>query len=250
MEEDIKILIRFPNKEMTAKEYIQFSKKILQQLKAFSDDFKTLYAWGSEVNAGKYLKDDLSDFESTVFEQLNDKEIAYMNPDKSNKNFTLDSKCFIGYSNTYSTNKDYKLDKISITIGAGKDKAKKEDVGILNFQFSKSLQHKLNLSKLIELLEFCIDLVNPVYAIISSFKFTNKVNKEDDNIEIGWITYIDNKGVANLLPKDIGKKIFPNGSVVFWLSKEKALSTDDKAVEKAIQIRNILGEKGLLNYPS
>ncbi|MDR2951307.1 MAG: hypothetical protein LBV71_19130 [Prevotella sp.] len=245
--EEIDILTRFPNREMTAREYLMFSKNILLQLKSFSSDFNALYAWGSETNMGRYLKDDLSDFESVVFNQLKDDNIAYSNPDKSNKKFTLDSKCFIGYNNSYSTNDNYKQSQITVTIGAGKENPSNDDVGILNFEFSEILQSKLNLPNLIQLLEFSINLVNPYYGTISSFEFGKKTNKKKDNIEIGWITYIFNKEVFKLLPKNVGKKILSNGGVIFWLSEERPLSTNERAVQKAIEIRNILAEHEFLN---
>ena len=118
MEEQF-ITISFPNKIMTVREYLAFSKNILSELKAFSDDFKQLYAWGSEAHHGKFLKEDLRDFDPVVFEQIKDEKIAYVNPDKTNKDFTLDSKSFIGFSNSYSTDKDYKKEQITITISAG-----------------------------------------------------------------------------------------------------------------------------------
>jgi len=247
--EDFKILSRFPNKEMTTKEYLMFSKNILLQLKSFSSDFNTLYAWGSAPNHGTYLKEDLSDFESVVFNQLRNDEIAYSNPDKTNKQFTLDSKCFIGYSNSYSTNKDYKQNQITITIGAGKEDVSNNDMGILNFEFSKKLQSNLSLSNLIKLLEFIIKIVDPYYLTIISNELRRKVKVEGQDCWIGWITYISNKEVAAMLPSDIvNKRVLSNGGVIFWLSEDKALSTDEKAVQKAIKIRNILAKNSLLNY--
>lgn len=248
--EEVKIIIRFHDKEMTAREYISFSKDILMQLKYFSDDFKTLYAWGTEANAGTYLKEDLTDFESVVLNQLRDDEIAYSNPDKSNKDFTLDSKCFIGYRNSYSTNQDYKQDQITVTIEAGKESAKKNDAGILNFKFSKSLQSKLDLQYLLKLLELNVNLVNPYYATVSSFKFNERINKDDTDIEIGWITYIADTKIIDLLPSDIEKKHIINRGTIFWISKEKALSTNEYDVKKGIEIRDILALKGFLDIPA
>jgi hypothetical protein len=240
--ENYKVLIRFPNREMTAKEYILFSKDILLQLQHFADDFKTLYAWGAEANAGVYLKEDLSDFESVVFSQLNDTEIAYSNPDKSNKKFTMDSKCFIGYSNSYSTNKDYKQQQITVTIGAGKENLKNGDMGILNFEFSKSLQPNLDLSYLLKLLEFSINLVNPYYVTVISNELRRKVSINNENYWIGWINYFADKEVLNLLPANINTKLLFDKGVCFWLSEKMPASTDEDIVQKALQIRENIKE--------
>ena len=65
MEEQF-ITISFPNKIMTVREYLAFSKNILSELKAFSDDFKQLYTWKSEAHHGKFLKENYSDRKSVV----------------------------------------------------------------------------------------------------------------------------------------------------------------------------------------
>jgi hypothetical protein len=243
--ENYKILIRFPNRKMTAKEYILFSKNILLQLQNFANDFKTLYAWGSESNTGVYLKEDLSDFESVVFSQLNDTDIAYSNSDELNKKFTMDSKCFIGYSNSYSTNKDHKQKQITVTIGAGKENLKNEDMGILNFEFSKSLQTSLDLSYSLKLLEFSINLVNPYYGTIISNELRRKVSIDNENYWIGWINYFADKEVLSFLPTNINAKLLFDKGVIFWLSEEIPTSTNDEIVQKAIRIRENI--KGILS---
>ena len=243
--EEINVLCRFPNIEMTTREYLKFSKNILSQLKIFSDDYKTFYAWGSEAKAGMYLKEDLSDFESVVFNQLRSDELAFINPEKSNKDLTLDSKCHINFGNTYSINKNHK-DKIDITISAGS--INKNEVGLLNFEFSNSLQPYLYFTDLLSLLEFSIELINPFYATISSFEFRKKVSLKDDQIKIGWITYFSNKNVAEILPKWVNKKVLPNKGVIFWLSNEKVLSTNEEEVLKTTKIRDLLRSKKFLSY--
>ncbi len=244
--EEIYILTRFPNKEMTAQEYIVFSKDILQKLQAFSPLFKTLYAWGTSATAGRYLKEDLSDFEQVVFEQLVDDERAFINPDTTNKNLTLNSKWYSGYSNSYSTDKDYKKEQITVSISAGSNDL--DNAGILNFEFSNKLQPKLSLQKMMELMEFCIELVNPYFITTSSFEFRKKTNEESQDYKIGWINYFKDKQVKDLLPKDIKNKAFNNGGVLFWLSEEVALSTNQLAIEKAKSIQEILLPKGLLKH--
>ena len=248
MEEQF-ITISFPNKIMTVREYLAFSKNILSELKAFSDDFKQLYAWGSEAHHGKFLKEDLRDFDPVVFEQIKDEKIAYVNPDKTNKDFTLDSKSFIGFSNSYSTDKDYKKEQITITISAGEYDSNLKKNALLNFEFSKTLQTKINYSKMMELLQFGIELVTPIYGRVISDEFRDKIEEAygESDCEIGWINYFSDERVFSLLPEDIGKKKLSDGGCIFWLSEKKASSIDEQSIYKALEIREILSREGLCN---
>ncbi len=241
-----KILIRFRNEDMTAQEYITFSKKILRALKSYSDEFKSLYAWGTEAEQGTYLKEDLSDFDQVVFKQLNNNEIAYTNPDKTNKNFTLDSKSFVDYHNAYSTDKNYKNDQITVTISAGKENPEIDDYGILNIEFSESLLPKIEFIDFINLVEYCVDLIDPIYLVVISNELRREVNLSELNYWIGWINYFSDPAIAKVLPDDVERKIIPNKGVLFWLSKDKVFSTNDLEVQKAIEIRNILNKNGFL----
>lgn len=244
-----RLLIRFPNQEMTAREYIAFCKHILHAFQQFAPDMATVGIWSLAKKADFYFDKKMPDFEDIILKemQIEGKEYAFINENKEDKGLHLDSKSYGNFAFNFGlSNNGDESKEISISIWAG-DKSK---IGLLNVGFRNKLQPNLNLSNLLKLLEFNIDLVHPYYAIISSFKFTEKINKEENDIEIGWITYISHKEVVNLLPKNVERKVLPNGGVIFWLSEEKALSTDEIAVQKAIEIRDILGARKLLNYQS
>jgi len=240
------LLIRFPNKEMTVKEFIIFCKHILYSFQQFAPNIATVGIWSDDKNSNYYFDDKLSDFESIILKemQISGKEYAFINEDKMDKKLNLNSKSFINFSFSFSLNNASKHKILSIVIWAGKT----EEVGILNLEFVNTHQQNILFTQMLSLVNFCNEIINPLYATSISNEFRRKVKRPHEKYWIGWINYFSNKEVAGLLPNDIGKKVLPNGGVIFWLSEEKPLSTDEKIIEKAIQIRNILGEKGLLIF--
>ncbi|MDR2121453.1 MAG: immunity 52 family protein [Tannerella sp.] len=247
--EQIDFLIRFPNKEMTAREYIGFCKIILKSLLNASSDFTTVGIW-SQVKKANYNFDmNLTNFEETILKemQIESEEYAFINENESEKNLMPDSRSYgnFAFSFAFSFNGDESRE-MGVSIWAG-DSGNKE-TGILNFTFPEKTESSITLKKILPLLKINIDLVNPYYATISSFEFRKKANQKDDKFKIGWINYFSDKQTASLLPKDVSKEVLPNGGVIFWLSEERTVSTNETLVAKATEIRNILAKKGLLKY--
>ena len=246
-----KLLIRFPNKEMTAREFIAFCKHILCSFQQFAPDMATVGIWSADKKANYYFDKKLSDFENIIFKEMQIEEekkgFAYINDDKSDKELNLNSKSYGNFALNFGiSNNGDENEEISITIWAGKA----NETGILNLEFPDKLQQNISFVKILQLAEFSINLVKPYYVTVISNEFRRKVGMEGQNCWIGWINYFFNKEVANLLPKNIEKKVFSDGGVLFWLSEEKELSIDEVAVQEAIKIRDILNKKGLLCYPS
>ena len=244
----ISFLTRFKDYGMTAQEYLDFCKNFIVHLRDFDERFKTIYSWGFTAKASKYIKDDLSDFDEVVFNQL-DEGVAYINPDPNNKKLTLQSKCKIGFMHSFS-NTHYDNNQKSVYISCGK--INKPGLGVINFEHSKDLQNNLTLDELIIHLNFIINIVPIVYASIGYTRFIIDVNDtnriaHDEEIDIGWITYTNRIETAEVLPDYVSYKKLPTG-VIFWLSDTKIAADNMEYVEKAVEVRNILAKHDLLKY--
>jgi hypothetical protein len=245
MKEGYILMTRFKSPVMTAGEYLQFSKRILSELAAFDNCFKNMHGWGTTAKAWSGFKPDLSDFDPIVLKQIEDKEIRYENPDPNNWDITPDSKCFVHYSNSYSNTKKIKEGQITVTISAGSNGLNR--IGILNIEFPE-----FNYSQFQEygfvnrLLKKCIELTDAKYAVVMPNNYLIKQESKENNSWVGWQTYLADQQVAGYLPQEINRELFNRG-VIFSLDKNIVYSDNDTAINKAIEIRNILETKGLLN---
>lgn len=242
--EEISLIIRFKNRILTVEEYIEFSKIILIKLENIHPIFQNLFGWGHEINLLSNFKLDKNDFKEVVFNQINDKDIAYNNIDSNNKDMHLDSRSWIDFSNSYSNTKKQEDGQITVKISCGGTTSKTGsliiDFPIYNYPEFKKYTFVSNLMKI------CIGLFDDVeYAVVISNLFRRKVRSEKTNMWIGWITYIPNISVFNILPSFIHKEYFNKG-VLFSFSEIPPL-IQNKDVEVAIRIRNELQIRGILS---
>lgn len=250
------VLFKNNGRLLSAQEYLDFSKEFLLKLKEFDPCFHNVYAWGKTARAGRYLQEDLSDFHEVVFKQIYSKGACYINAEgQPEKEFSLSSRCCSGYLNSYSSSKSDRDKKISISISHLGELNNVSDV--LVFDFNKHLQQELNLHDLIARLEFTINNLPVLRTYIGSYEFTKIAPLPKDEalrktvqntIRIGWINYLWNPEVDKILPAEISRKVLPNGGVIFWLTEEKALSTNQEAVEKAIMVRDAFEKHGLIEF--
>jgi hypothetical protein len=242
--EAYKLIIHFKSPTMTAREYINFSKGILRQLADFEPILKNLFGWGTKANARKQISSDLSDFDEIVFKQLADfDEIVYENPDPSDKSFGWDSKCSIGFGNSYSNTMRIKEGKITVSIDAGKDTR----TGVLIIEFPQYNYLQYNEYSFVRMLFLkCIKMLNHVYhGCVISDEIWEFNNSETNEIDIGWFTFLPQKNVMKMLPDDIYREEVENGTL-FVLSK--APVDDNVNTEKKIkEIRKSLMKIRLLN---
>lgn len=247
MMEKIEILTRFPGKEMTTMEFITFCKYILQSFQKFAPDIATVGIWSDAINADYYFDSELSGFENTIFKeiQIETKDYSFINEDVKDKNLYFDSKNYGSFSFSFSLhNVNTKKETLLVMIEAGNV----NEVGLLNIEFPNAIQKNITLIQMLPLLEFTISLVHPVYITASSFELRKNISKKEDDIELGWITYLSDKRAFDLLPLTVGKKKVDGGGVLFWLSDEKVLGTNETEVQKALAIRSIFIDNGMLNY--
>lgn len=247
--EEIDLLTRFKNYGMTAQEYIDFFKNFIVCLRDFDERFKTVYSIGFTAKSCRYIKEDLSDFDEVVLSQLS-RSVAYINPDPSNKRPTLQSKCKSNFMHSVSnTHRDD--NHVTVSITGGKIEGEEISLGAVNIEYSKDLQETLTLDELLARLEFMVGVLPLAYAMIGHTlvmsKINNGLNKNLDEIKIGWITYTNRIETAEVLPDYVSYKKLPTG-VIFWLSDTKIAADNMEYVEKAIEVRNILAKHDLLKY--
>ena len=241
--EEISLIIRFKNRVLTVKEYIEFSRIILVKLENTHPIFQNLFGWGHENNLLSNFELDKSDFGEIVFNQINNKDIAYNNFDFNNRDMHWDSTSWIDFSNSYSNTKKQEDGQVTVKISCGGTTSKTGslmiDFPICNYPEFKKYSFVSNLMKV------CIGLFDKVeYAVVISNLFRRKVRTEKTKMWIGWITYIPNVSVFNILPSFIHKE-YINEGVLFSLSEVPPLIQNGD-VEVAIRIRNELQTCGIL----
>ncbi|MNN25137.1 hypothetical protein D3C76_985740 [compost metagenome] len=240
--------IRFRNTVMTLEEYLSFSKKILIGLGNFHEVFQNVFSWsGSQEHLNIGFNGDFSNFEETIFSQgIGDDEIAYENPDPNNKDLTLKSKSFVDFHNSYSNVATDSNEQFVIRIMAGSSMGNSQ--GIINIEFptnNKDAFYQYDFIKC--LMEKIIELVNPVYAVITSDKFIDEVEGEGNDFWIGWMTYLASLEIDSYIDNVYEKKVYRNGTW-FAISNEVPCSNDKPLIAEAVSIRDYLEKYRLLNY--
>ena len=140
---------------------------------------------------------------------------------------------------------------VTVDITCGKIEEEEISLGAVNIAHSKDLQETLTLDELLARLEFMVGVLPLAYAMIGHTlvmsEINNGLNKNLDEIKIGWITYTNRIETAEVLPDYVSYKKLPTG-VIFWLSDTKIAADNMEYVEKAIEVRNILAKHDLLKY--
>lgn len=242
MKETIEIVTRFTSPIMTAEQYIKFSKKILLHLSKFHSIFETINSWGNKPSSWTEINRDFSNFDTVVFQHIYDEEINYKNPDNK-KGFFLNSTSWAGFSNSYSNTKKPQDGKFSISIGAGDE----NNTGFINIKlpqvgYDEFYQIKSVKSLILHILK--------IVQLKSAYVFTDSLFDQvvdfgcPYDTQIGWLNFFEDKSVTAHL-KDISLEQVNEGCF-FWFSDTIDTPSLD-IIEKAIHIRNLLGDLDYLN---
>jgi hypothetical protein len=244
MKEKTILTVVFTVPVMTVKEYIDFSKYILLELKGFDSFFSKYKYWDNVAKKTCKFNEDLSGFESIMFDQLYDDDVAYLNMEKADKEYKYTSKSPFGFSNVYIP--DLLVESnANISIDISEDNLR---YSFINIEFPiEGFDHFYDFQYCNNLLRKLIDLVDASYAAIIPRSLSKLVSydKNSDN-KIGWITYFNNKEVVQFLPKNILTENF-KGGIIFFLTKNFFDVSDDDIVNKATQIKNSLYPTGILS---
>ena len=247
---EIEIIARLRFRELTAKEYVFYCKKIIIEIKKiFPNMFLSVL---DEKDNFFFFKDDLSDFnEKNLYNIIEDKEIVYCNPEKENKNLTIDSTSWLPFSSLFFLTETENINihstpDVSISISQGV-KTFSSPVGI-TINFSESLLKKMN-NEVLKRIFLCLEATNDLrYAVAISDVFLDSVEGKKYNLWIGYLTYFSIKNISHLLPENISNSNFEIltthlGSLIIL----KSIESSEENIKKAIEIRDVLGKEGLLN---
>ncbi|GEN66005.1 hypothetical protein [Chryseobacterium rhizosphaerae] len=238
------IIIRFKNKMMTPREYIAFSKEILLKLESFHPVFKNLFGWGTEPTSKSIFNKDKSNFEEIVFSQIADPELAYINRDEADKTMHLDSYSRSHYGNSYSNIEKVDDGRVTVNITCGSNE---KEVGNFFIELpTAELSEFGDLHFVSKLFKLCLEFFEtPIYGVVITEDFRRRVRKSEFSYWIGLINYFSSKDLFNTLPSSTIKEHFLNGTL-FYLDAKIDFSENEEMVNRALQIRDLLGEKGHL----
>ncbi|MBD8082514.1 hypothetical protein [Chryseobacterium caseinilyticum] len=239
--EHIVLNFSIKKKEMNAREYIDFCKKILISLKSIDDVFKSANTIDLENHNSYFFKEDLSDFTTENLKLIitEQEDIAYKNPVAENKELTEESKSWMGYFSTIffggSDNIESYSD-VSLYIAQG---SYENTPATIKIDFSNDLQHKLSEEYVFRLIEELAKIIDIEFASATSSQFFMKVRRKGQ-YSIGWINYITNKNISSMLILNEKRKHLDNG-IVFSISERDVFEADNNAlIERSIKISDSL----------
>ncbi|WP_108869044.1 hypothetical protein [Aquimarina aquimarini] len=244
MREKTIVMIRFKSRKLTVQEYLDFSKVVLQTLQPLHPIFENLCSWGHKASHWTFLDKNLTNFDTIVFEHINDTDYTYINKDENDKKMHLDSYDSTGFLNSYSNTKKEKEGQVSVDIADGKG----EGIGHINIEFPKvGYDEFYTESFCIQLLETLIKLTNAEYANVLTRPLRSNVAQLYGKFWIGWFTYFSNNGVYNHLPKvkTLQRSIINEGTL-FWIDSTQPDNMDAYEIEQAKEIKKTLETSQLL----
>lgn len=244
MKDTIKIVTRFKTINLTAKEYIDLSKAILQSLKAFHKAFEIIHSWGDKPTSWTMIDDDFSNFDNIILNHIFDEDIIYTDKAGNRVSFSPDAMSWTRFSNSYSNIKNPHETKYLISIGAGGESG----WGFVNIElptlYFNEFRTIKNLIKLIDAILKKIELESAY--VYTKVLYDHVVDYDKDyDTEIGWLNYFKNKDIQLHIPAELSNAPHKNG-VVFWLEDEISAPTEE-TINIAMKTRNILGDLGYLN---
>jgi len=250
--EKFRLTAYWRNRPLTAGEYLDFARELLQKLHQFDPDaFGCIYSYRDEDDDEETCyAEDFSDFNTRLLPQLKDPEIAYVNPDPNNKDLTLLSQDYFGFRMIFVGKRELGArEEVEITISAGATSPDSTSNIIIKFppegypQFAD--KHYVQ-----ELFKLVVVHCEPEMAFVFSSKFRRTVAVQDSSRRyvarpVGWFTWIPDRDAKNYVPADIKTEEFANGTII-TLCDAPPLSTDGDMVERARLVRDSLNTAGYL----
>ncbi|PQA92918.1 hypothetical protein B0A69_12150 [Chryseobacterium shigense] len=246
--EKIKVITRLTNREMSAHDFINYCKNIVVNLKNIFSDLKMVSIWDDSTNSKFYFENNLANFSVQNLDKIliyNPEEDVFQNDNEQDKNLYENSKSWIGFNTLLYLSKD-KSEASDLSINITQGASEKNKTALINIEFSDEFLTTLTKDfsiKLIESLEKSGDLV---YAVVISNELRRKVKTSGQNLWIGYLTYFQHKNIKINLPDSVNSINYDKGILIDLGEK---IEISDEAVNKAVTIRNILGDEAL-NYSS
>ncbi len=231
------------NIPLTARQYLEFSKELLLKLQAFDPCW---FGWGGCPDADQGFKDDLSDFETVMLPHIKDQDMIYDNPDPANIDITLDSTCWLGFSNTYGTTVPAVEGKILFSISAGASMGELNSV-VMHFPPQADAPF-YDYAYVVALFKLVIEHCDPDHALVISHEFRNQVEFKDGDahIEIGWLSYLANRSTTPALPPGTEYELSSYDGPIITLMRELPSAENPEHVARALHIRDALRQRGYL----
>ncbi len=237
--EQVTTIIRFDSRPLTAGEYIELFRTVMEALQSFDPFFRTMYSWGSKPTHWTELTSDYSNFEETLMVHIYDNQIVYQNDDGS-KGYNRGSRSFIGFSDYLSNTRKKTEPKYSVSLSAGKDNR-----GSLCIEFSNGVQDRYLQRQYYENLLVCLQEVLPVIhleVLEDVLQKKTTIYIEGRYLSLGVFNFFRNTQLNNFLPAVVHHKAIGEGCF-FWLS-EVISDPDPVLIETALSIRDKLIKAG------
>lgn len=236
------MIVRWKNRPLTTREYLEFSRGLLQILVKFDAVFSNLFSWGNGPNQKVWFLENYSDLDNKIFPLISIKEFRYQNPDPNNWGLTLDSKSHVGFSRSYYNTDKSEEGKLSVSIDAG---AAGNSTNVVHIEFPE-----VNYSQFYDyefvsaLIKIVIEYCQPQEGFVISHPFWDAVRSEDaprSTCPIGWLTYLADQTANDTLPSDVECEVLSTGGTLITLKHSPPPSPDNpEDVANAIRIRDAM----------
>ena len=241
--EDFRLIARWKNIPLTARQYLEFSKGLLLKLQAFDPRW---FGWGGRPDARQGFKNDLSDFETVMLPHIKSKDTIYDNPDPANIDITLDSTCWMGFRKTYGTTVPAVEGKVMFSISAGASMGETNSV-VMHFPPQADAPF-YDYAYVTALFKVVIEHCDPDYAFVISHEFWDKVRIPDAKIKcpLGWLSYLANSAATSALPPGTENELSSYDGPIITLMRELPSAENPEHVARALHIRDALRQRGYL----
>ena len=241
---------------MTARQSIQFAKKILLDLERISPWRRPFVVSGSTKETGDMpIAADLSDFDEVVMRALRSRvDVRYYNEnDPDNWNLTLDSLSPYGfgatYSNACSVEKNEKRVYISLDFAGVDDNVSRDNgvfvIGIRSFEHDQVNAAWSDPAVVHRIFDYFIDNYDPLKCIVFGLGQRRRIRTLQGDYILGWLNYTRDHKVAGLLTKT--EKAVPyRAGVLLQLGDDASVLSDPKIDAELIEIAKMLSSAGVM----
>lgn len=177
------LLLNFwENTPLTVKQYSNLYEKYLLML---ISNFNTKYELLNTSTSQKMIiENNFSNFKDVIFDTVQDSELKYINENPLDFGFSINSKTYIHFINSFKLKLDSK--ELSITLSTGS--IDKKDTSSLTIDF---LGDHIDLNFILKVMKLTISFFNPNFSSLTTRGFMYEVTPNDDDLQVGWYTYVN-----------------------------------------------------------
>lgn len=237
------VLTYWRNRTLTAHEAFAQMAAFLRRLQVFSEVFSNLYVSNYVIDDQIRLQPDFSNFEAEVAACV-DHDIGYTNVDPQDLAFSMTSCSAMGFNGYFSTVPSDQDNGCWIKIICGQEEDGLEGApNQVHILVSPELATPLFLRGLVKQ---TVQFWRPANALLSQSKVSNSVKQPVAEASIGWLTYMANPDVGQVLPDDVAREAFADG-VLIQASDRPGRVDDADYIDRLIRLRDTLRPLGFLD---